>query len=86
MRMTRSSRPSEAGPEIADAGVGFIEIGVEERSEHAALRGAARIAEGKIHFEDVNVAFENFAGVRYVEAFDVVGEAVNFRRRFRRCR
>ena len=57
------------GPEIADTDLGVVEIGMKDRREHATLRRAARIAEGKIDFHNVGEAFENLAVGRDVEAF-----------------
>jgi hypothetical protein len=72
-----------SGPEIADANTGIVEIGMKDRSEHAALRGAARIAERKIDLELMDIALENFSGGRDEKTFDVVGDAVSLRRHAR---
>src|SRR5256886_6126797 len=67
-------------PEIADTNLRVIEIRMKDRRKHATLRRAARIAEGKINFHDVGKAFEYLAVVGDVEAFEVVRDAIDFRR------
>jgi len=68
------------GPEIADTDLGVVEIGMKDRREHTALRRAARIAEGKIDFHDMGEAFEDFAVDGDVETFEMVSDAIDFRR------
>ena len=67
-------------PEIAYADLGIIEIRMKDRCKHATLRRAARIAEGKINFHDMCKAFQNLAVVGDVEAFEMVRDAIDFRR------
>src|SRR5208337_5412592 len=70
-------------PEVADADHRVVKVGMEDRSEHAALRSAPRIAEGKIDFEDMNGALEDVAVGSDIQTAQVVSEAVNFRRHAR---
>jgi hypothetical protein len=69
-----------SGPEIADTDLRVIEVRVKDRREHATLRRAARIAEGKIDFHDVGEALENLAVNGDVKALQVVRDAIDFRR------
>src|SRR5579859_398336 len=72
-----------SSPEIADAHRRIIEIGVEYRREHPALRRPPRVTQRKIHFQKVNVALLNVSGRRNKQSLDVVFEPVHFRRHSR---
>ena len=67
-------------PEIADADRGIVKIGMEDWREHAALWRAPRITQRKIYFEVVGLALLYLSGRGNEESFDVVNEAIDFRR------
>jgi hypothetical protein len=72
--------PFRGGPEIPDADLCVIEIGMEDRCKHATLRSAAGIAEGKIYFHDVCEALKYLAVDGDVETFEMVRNAIDLRR------
>jgi hypothetical protein len=67
-------------PEIADTNLRVVEIRMEQRSEHTALRRATGVTQRKVHFEDVYIALQNFAAGRNLESANVIRKAVDFRR------
>src|SRR5215467_2470599 len=69
-----------SGPEIADTDRGIVEVGMEDRRQHAALRRPPRIAKRKVYFQVVYRAFLNFAVRSYEQTLDVVDETVDLRR------
>ena len=73
-------------PEIADAYHRIVEVGVENRRQHAALRRSPRIPEGQIHLEHMRVALQNLTRSRDIESAQVVREPIDFRRNSRLAR
>src|SRR5262249_2567378 len=67
-------------PEIPDTNGGVVEIGVEDGCQHAALRCASWIAEGKIHFQMMYRTFLDLAVRSDEQSLDVVDKTVDFRR------
>ena len=72
--------PFRGSPEIADANRGVVEIRMEYRRQHAALRRAAGIAQREIYFQMMDWTFLDFAISCYVQTFDVINETVGFGR------
>jgi hypothetical protein len=66
-------------PEISDANHSVVEVRMKYRGQHPALWSPARIAEGKVHLEQMYTPFEDFSVARHVQTANVVGKTINLR-------
>jgi len=64
------------GPMIADTDGGGVDVGVEYRGEHPAMRGKAWVVGGKANFDLMNLAGDGLVGFAAFEAADEVFDFV----------
>src|SRR5581483_1326052 len=66
-------------PEITDTYASAVEIWMEYRPKHSALRSAAGISKREIDLHDVGVALQDVTSQCDIKSFNVVRKPISFR-------